>query len=492
MNKSAKKKNLVSIILTVLVIGLYLLPNFASAISVAISDILNTNKGNDIKFNITVDIEDPDRFVPINFTNLTIEHTGTEHVDKLECTIKGDGDFTCYRTKGNHKTQFTNIKITETKATSLGFGYGYGYANGYGYAPDSGYGYAHNFGYGYGYGYGTPSPQFGKIIYNVLWHTPVNLHPGQYTAIARLYANEKIFSSDTKIFNITTPANPVRSYNQTVNIPANQGTTVNATVADTILSIVTGSNASGLITVDKYTNNPTTNTSIFGIKGINKFIGIEADSSIDDALTSATINISYTDAEVSAAGLDENTLRLYFFNSTSNGWIAFNPPKGGVDTANNYVWAITNHFSTWGIFGTPVPSPSPAPSGGGTPTGGGGGSGYYWQCSEWSECAPTGIQTRTCSLVVSPSGSTTKPEESRTCTYITPAPTTGKAPTAPTVPTPTLKATPTAPSTRKGLAALTGAVISGLTKPSGIAAILVLILVSAALYAGYYYLYKKK
>jgi hypothetical protein len=422
MNKVAKGRNIISVVLTLLVIGIYLIPNFASAISVAISDILDTNKGNDVSFNITIDIEDPDRFVPINFTNLTIEHTGTEHVDKLVCTIEANGEFACERTKGNHTTGFTDIDITATKDQSLGFGYGYGYANGYGYAPDSGYGYAHNFGYGYGYGYGNGQGNFGKITYSVLWHTPVNLHPGEYSAIAKLYAKDKIFFSDTKVFNITTPANPVKSHNQTANIPANQGATVDASVADTILSILTDSNVSGLITIDKYTSNPTTNTSIFGVKGLNKFIGIEADSSIDDALTSVTINVSYTDAEVSAAGLDENTLRLYFFNSSSNGWVVFDPPNGDVDTVNNYVWANTTHFSIWGIFGNEAPAPpalTPAPSPAvGAPGGGGGGSDYRWQCTEWSECSPEGIQTRTCTNIGLSPGIFGKPAETRNCVYV--------------------------------------------------------------------------
>ena len=45
---------------------------------------------------------------------------------------------------------------------------------------------------------------------------------------------------------------------------------------------------------------------------------------------------------------------------------------------------------------------------------------------------------------------------------------------------------------KKGLGGITSRAISGLTKPSGIAAIIVSILVLGAGYGAYYYLYKRK
>jgi len=483
MNKSAKKKNLVSIVLTVLVIALYLVPNFASALTVGISDIADTNKGNDVEFDVTVDIQNPDKFVPISQTNLTIEYTGVgNHTDKFECNIQVNGDFECFRTKGNHKTEFTDIEITATKDSSLGYGYGYGYSNGINFG----------YGYGYGYGYGTPSPQFGKITYHVLWHTPVNLHPGQYTAAAKLTAKDSVFSSAPETFEALTPANPQNSDLFELEIGADELEFVEGNNEHTTIIIDTGSAVNGTVTVEEYSSNPTANTN-FGVLGVGRFIAIEADSSIDNALTEAIINVSYTQGEVESAGIDESTLRLYYYNGTSNTWTPFNPPNGGVDTTDNYVWARTNHFSIWGIFGSAASSPSPSPSAAASVSSGGGGSGYYWECSGWSECSPQGIQTRACSLVVSSQGSVTKPEETRSCTYT--SPTTQEAPTtpaAPTTPTPTPAATPSARAAPKGLAALTGAVISGLTEPSGIAAIIVSVLVLGGGYTAYYYLYKKK
>ncbi len=463
MNKSAKGGNIVSVILTILVISIYLIPNFASAISVAISDIANTNKGNDIRFSVTIDILDTDRYVPISSTNLTIQYTGSDQIDKLECEIQPAGEYTCYRTKGNHTAEFTAINITATKDESLGYGYGDGYGYGYGYSPSYGYGYGyeHNFGYGYGYGYGNGEGNFGKITYNVLWHTPVNLQPGIYSATARLFAEDKIFTSGSNKFDVFAPAIPVQSHNQSVNIPANQGTTVDASAVDTILSILTGTDAVGLITLDKYDKNPTSSASIPG-KALNKFIAIQADSSIEDNLVSAIINVSYTDGEVSGAGLVESTLRLYFFNPSTGGWEVFDPPNGNVDTTNNYVWANTSHFSIWGIFGSAPAAPSSPSGGSGGPGSGGGGGGV---------CAPGYIlKDRKCVKVEEETVEETPEEEEEEEEE--------EVVTAPAEEAP--EATP--PAKKTGLGAITGALIGAATGKAGIGSLIIITIVGSGLF----------
>ncbi|MCD6215720.1 MAG: hypothetical protein J7J92_01440 [Candidatus Aenigmarchaeota archaeon] len=55
-------------------------------------------------------------------------------------------------------------------------------------------------------------------------------------------------------------------------------------------------------------------------------------------------------------------------------------------------------------------------------TGGGGGGGYTtctadWSCTDWSECSPAGIQTRTCTDLNNCGTTAGKPEETMTCTY---------------------------------------------------------------------------
>jgi hypothetical protein len=133
---------------------------------------------------------------------------------------------------------------------------------------------------------------------------------------------------------------------------------------------------------------------------------IKLDGNTSAISNDTELRIYYDDAEVVAAGLDEASLRLYYYNGSD--WVF--PLSSGVNTTANYVWARTNHFSSWGVFGEAVSTD--------TTTIGSSGSGActsQWTCSEWSECTG-GSQTRTCSY---PTGwcapRDNKPLESRTC-----------------------------------------------------------------------------
>lgn len=151
----------------------------------------------------------------------------------------------------------------------------------------------------------------------------------------------------------------------TQSIPTGTTTVDATTAASTTIDVQTSSGTEISVAT---TTQPAANA---GVLGLGKFLSISMTN--ESALTQATIKVFYTDAEVAAAGVVESTLRLYFFNETTGTWNAVNPPDGGVDTTNNFVFANTNHFSAWGIFGNavaaPAPSPSPAPTGG---AGGGG------------------------------------------------------------------------------------------------------------------------
>ena len=74
MEKSGKKK-LTSIILTISVLVLYLLPNFASAVTVRIQiDKESYENSEVVKFDVSVDIEDGER-VPVQKLILRINNT---------------------------------------------------------------------------------------------------------------------------------------------------------------------------------------------------------------------------------------------------------------------------------------------------------------------------------------------------------------------------------------------------------------------------------
>jgi subtilisin family serine protease len=214
--------------------------------------------------------------------------------------------------------------------------------------------------------------------------------------------------------------------NDSISTIANVTTIINATqTTNTTLEIMTSQNISNaFVNVISYTQNPgTTNV---GVTALNKYVEIEVSPNIASSLSWALIKIYYTDDEVAATGIIEDSLRIYYYNSTDGTWTPYNPPNGGVDTTNNYVWANTTHFSLFGIYGN-VPTPTTTTTSPQGPTGGGGAPlvsaacEENWSCSSWSECYPNGTQYRICKDLSSCGTTKNKPEEVRSCIYTAPA-----------------------------------------------------------------------
>src|SRR3989338_9431413 len=79
------KKNLSSVVLTILVLALYLLPNFASAVTVRIQTDKESYENSEVvKFDVSVDIDDGER-IPVK--NLTLKVNNTLKA----CTFTPDG-----------------------------------------------------------------------------------------------------------------------------------------------------------------------------------------------------------------------------------------------------------------------------------------------------------------------------------------------------------------------------------------------------------------
>lgn len=73
----------------------------------------------------------------------------------------------------------------------------------------------------------------------------------------------------------------------------------------------------------------------------------------------------------------------------------------------------------------PTTTTTTTSSGGSSGGGGGGGGGrlqlqYEWTCTDWSPCAPEGVQTRTCTQVTNYPGTWQKPAEEQSCEYTAP------------------------------------------------------------------------
>lgn len=70
-------------------------------------------------------------------------------------------------------------------------------------------------------------------------------------------------------------------------------------------------------------------------------IGLFVDVNITGVFRDAFITIQYNDSDLAEA--DEGTLRMYYWNETTNEWILI--PDSGVWTDNNTVWAVVTHLT---------------------------------------------------------------------------------------------------------------------------------------------------
>lgn len=152
----------------------------------------------------------------------------------------------------------------------------------------------------------------------------------------------------------------------------NNSLDVDAPSVGASLEIATGGSVSGAtVSIANHSQNPAM-SGVFGITALGKYLQIEVSDSLSSGLSWAIIRVNYTEAEIAAADVNESSLRIYHFNETSGSWQAYDPPFGGANVSDNFVWANTTHFSTFGVFGSQVLSTSAAPTSGG---GGGGGGG---------------------------------------------------------------------------------------------------------------------
>lgn len=128
------------------------------------------------------------------------------------------------------------------------------------------------------------------------------------------------------------------------------------------------------------------------------------------------------------------------------------------------------------------PGPGQSYSSGGG--GGGGGCTPQWTCTEWSECASDGTQTRTCTNA-KPACNKNKPNETQSCTYIPPAPTGEEGLRQESEPTPQPPA-PLAPGITgqaTGIAGITGAFIGTAYQKTGAGLILFALILGILYYA---------
>lgn len=152
-----------------------------------------------------------------------------------------------------------------------------------------------------------------------------------------------------------------------VTMPAGQETPFSFPGAGLWIGLVTETPLSGeQLSVARYPGdqNPV-NAGIAGLSGM-KFVAISTTIPAS-AISKVTFRMYYTDAEIAAAGLSEDSLKITWWDGS-----AWQDVTTGRNMDQNYVEAVVDHFSIYGLFGAPAVPPTPTPGGGGGGSGGGG------------------------------------------------------------------------------------------------------------------------
>jgi len=111
----------------------------------------------------------------------------------------------------------------------------------------------------------------------------------------------------------------------------------------------TGGTGSTTVTVAEYAGNPGGAPS--GFSALGKYMDVCV-SNIG-GVTQVEIRLYYTDAEVAALGINENSLQLFWWDGSA--WVACS--NSGVNTVSNYMWAIITSTTTPSLsqlVGTPL------------------------------------------------------------------------------------------------------------------------------------------
>ena len=164
-----------STIITIVIVAMLIMSGPAQAVAVNIAGLEDSyTKGNDIEFQVKIDINDPDQYVSI--TNISLDLTGP--VNK---TI-------FFALDGKQISGDCKIKIKPISIPKDDFGYG----NSYGYDSRAGYGYDFGYGYGYGYNYGSGGEKI-SFIYNVTIDTDKKCFAaGDYSVVASLNTGKNV------------------------------------------------------------------------------------------------------------------------------------------------------------------------------------------------------------------------------------------------------------------------------------------------------------
>jgi len=348
-----KKNNLASIFFTSLVIVMLVLSGPVSAIDVNLTtpdiDYLNDDT---IDFTIQIQVNDGE-FLPVLYTDLILDYGS----DSVTCRINDDDTI--------DNCDFLTVASRDIADLNGDYGYGYGY--GYGYEAPTNYGYGYDFGYGYGYGYGERGVMGGSgsgtITYTLtvdVSEIPIEFLNNEIDVEAKVYGgteNNYNYFTGTSTFEVVAPVPVITPVNSTI-IQTNL--VLYSNVVIDIPADALPVNATQIIVNQVAPIANPTNT-VFNILG--KVYDFSTDSSTTTFSNFLQITLTYTDAELTQAGIsDKSKIYPAFYNGVD--WEQLTVINR--DPANNKLTFQTDHFTQFTLLAdTSIPTPvTPTTNGG--------------------------------------------------------------------------------------------------------------------------------
>ena len=102
--------------------------------------------------------------------------------------------------------------------------------------------------------------------------------------------------------------------------------------------------------VGKYRDFNPIRRDVRGKIGLN-FVTLESASDLTGKIEKISISVNYNDTDVTRLGIAEETLKLYYYNPSTDNWELIDTT---VDTSSNLVTGETNHLSEYGLFGDTI------------------------------------------------------------------------------------------------------------------------------------------
>jgi len=139
-------------------------------------------------------------------------------------------------------------------------------------------------------------------------------------------------------------------YNPTSVIQSNPLTINAKTTASCILTLT---NVSKLATI--CIKNITAPAGVNPLPGTYKALGnyIQITADPEDVTVNFTIRLYYTHEQLSEFGLDENSMKILYWDEAANDWVGINTQ---INTTEHYVWATVSHLSIWALVGQLSPA----------------------------------------------------------------------------------------------------------------------------------------